>query len=146
MLELASDRIRLAHLKAPDEQVFSNDLSPAKTDLLTEDSDFAYVRETPNYLVYTERWLPVCRAAVKRKYGSSSNATIMAHLTPRFARVGEELGLRMKHHEIVAGKSVVIYAKPLRPIVTADTRRPGRKTAKRSRRPTKAPTSLRGLK
>jgi hypothetical protein len=111
-LEFISDRVRLGYIKSPAEVVDTNDLAPAESSLLTRDSDFVHVKETPDYIVLTEKWTPGSRQGLQAKYGRSTNDVIMEKLTPRFAEIGKHADLTLESHNIVAGNSVVVYKKP----------------------------------
>lgn len=111
-LPFMSDKMRSDYVRKPAEKISTNDLTPAKNSLLTEDNDFVYVKETPNYLVLTEKWTKGSRQGLIDKYGKSTNDVVMEQLTPRFKAVGEIDGLEMVSHKIQDGNSVVIYKKP----------------------------------
>ena len=110
-LKFISDRMRSDYIRTPAEKVGVDDLTPAKSNLLTEDNDFVYVKETPNYIVLTEKWTTGSRQGLVAKYGKGTNDIVLKELTPRFSEIGKVNNLELVSHEVKKGSSVVIYKK-----------------------------------
>ena len=52
-----ADQQRQRHLLDPDELNEMDELQPARYSQFSIDNDFIWVRETPHYFVYSERWI-----------------------------------------------------------------------------------------
>jgi hypothetical protein len=107
----ASDWMRYEYLRKPVEKIEADDLTPAKQAVLTQDSDFVHVKETPNYLVLTEEWTQESKQGLRDKYGKSDSETIVNNLNPRFKNIADKLGVDFVSHEVVGKNSVVVFKK-----------------------------------
>lgn len=104
-----SDQLRAAYLKNPQEVSDRDDFSVPHRLFFNDDNDYVFVRQTPNYIVYFEKWLPECRKGWREKYGRSDNAHICAVFPPRLSEIAEFIGMKFISHEIVKGYSVAIF-------------------------------------
>jgi len=111
VLPYISDRMRYDYLKNPQERIEVDDLEPAPTRLLTDDNDRVFVKETPNFLVYTELWTPDCRRAFTMKYRSGSNTAIEREFPKRLQKIAEVLGVQFIVHKLYGNRSCAVFAK-----------------------------------
>lgn len=92
----SSDQVRLGYLKKSMEKIDTDDLSSAPEDSLIFKNDLVYVKETPNYIVFTEGWNINCKEAFEQKYGSSSADTIREKMPKRFEMIAKSAGLKLE--------------------------------------------------
>jgi len=98
---LVSDRIRMDHIKRPDEtldhEIKETKILPKKyADL---DKDLVYVIETPKYIYYYEWWNDTCKYAFEKKYKHFSKELVELKMKNRIREVEKELGIKLLEYD-----------------------------------------------
>ena len=108
-----SDKIRKDLLAKPTYTVSPDiDFNPSLASFNPEDW-FCIVVKMPSAIFFYERWLPDCKMAFKRKYGTTKVSMIMAVMPERMKAIGDSLGLKMESFEWDRGVAKTKYtAKP----------------------------------